>query len=289
MTDELAAPNMNNAVIDGDDITQDDTKLGQRVGNHCQTSVKQVKVSTRAQASNTIGYANALSEQVIRRQQELRRDLEAIALSNQASVADDGTVPGKAGALGSWLETNVSGGTPGGFDFATGLTTAPTVAAGHGLTEVEVRDVMESVYMEGGEADIMMSIPSVIRKFSEYLFTASARVATLMSDQGKSREKAAALGSISVFVTDHGTLQLISNRLQQTYDADDSPPMANVYLLDTTYLRMTYLRGFRTEPMAKTGLYDKRLMSVDWTLKVLTEKSQGVIFGVDPTVDVVHG
>jgi len=39
-----------------------------------------------------------------------------------------------------------------------------------------------------------------IRKFSEYLFTSSARVATLMSDQGKSAEQATALGSVNVFV-----------------------------------------------------------------------------------------
>ena len=86
-----------------------------------------------------------------------------------------------------------------------------------------------------------------------------------------------------------GTIRLEANRLQQTYVADDSTTVANVYLLDPQYLRQTFLYGYRTEPMAKTGLYDKRLMAVDWTLKVLTEKAHGVIFGVDPTQDMTAG
>ena len=45
----------------------------------------------------------------------------------------------------------------------------------------------ESIYEEGGDPTKMMTVPSLIRKFSEYLFTSSARVATLMSDQGKSQ------------------------------------------------------------------------------------------------------
>jgi hypothetical protein len=65
-----------------------------------------------------------------------------------------------------------------------------------------VRDAVQAVYTDGGDPTVMMSIPGVIRKFSEYLFTSSARVATLMSDQGKSTEQATALGSVNVFVTD---------------------------------------------------------------------------------------
>ncbi len=97
-TDELAAPDTTNAVVDGSDASGNDTKTGARVGNHCQISDKVVRVSYRADASDTIGRAKELAYQLMRRQQELRRDVEAIALLNQASVADDGdTVAGKVG------------------------------------------------------------------------------------------------------------------------------------------------------------------------------------------------
>jgi len=293
-TDELAKPDVTNAVIDGSDATGNDTQTGARVGNHHQISDKVVRVSYRADASDTIGRAKELSYQLMRRQQELRRDVEAISLENQASVADDGnTIAGKAGGLPTWLSTNAfaqTGFVPGGFDVgATGtrvtstFTPATAVAA---LTEAGIRDTVEAVYNEGGDPTKFMSIPSVIRKFSEYLFSSSARVATLLSDQGKSTEKATALGSVNVFVTDFGTLILVPNRLQQkqtTAIADDS---AIAFILDPEYLSLCFLKGYRTDMLAKTGLAENRQMSVDWSLIVNTEKAHGMITDIDYTAPV---
>lgn len=287
-TDELAAPDVTNAVVDGSDASGNDTKTGARVGNHCQISDKIVRVSYRADASNIIGRAKELSYQLMRRQQELRRDVEAIALFNQASVADNGdAVAGKAGGLPSWLETNSINGTAGGFNPATGLTVARTPGVKAALTEKDIRDAMESVYQEGGNPTKMMSIPSVIRKFSEYLFSSSARVATLMSDQGKSTEQATALGSVNVFVTDFGTLTMIPNRLQQKHkDSGGVDDVADVFILDPEYLSLCYLEGYRTETLAKTGLAENRQMCVDWTLIVNTEKAHAIIGDIDPTAAV---
>jgi hypothetical protein len=281
-TDELAAPDVANAVVDGSDQTANNTKTGARVGNHCQISVKVVQVSTRAQNSDVIGRSDELSYQVMRRQQELRRDVEAIALTHQASAADDGnTTAGKSAGLGAWLTTSTDRGTTGADGgFSSGIVAAPSVGAKRALSEKTVRDIVQSVYQQGGDPSVMMSVPSVIRAFSEYLFTSSARVATLTSDQGKSAEKATALGSVNVFVTDFGTLELVDNRLQQTYAADDGTA-ANVYIIDPAYLSLAYLHGYRVEPLAKTGLADKRQMAVDWTLVVNTEKAHGVIADID--------
>lgn len=283
-TDELAAPDVTNAVVDGDDATGNDTKTGARVGNHSQISDKVVRVSFRADASDTIGRARELGYQLARRQQELRRDVEAIALENQGSVADDGnTVPGLAGGLPTWLETSIANGTPGGFQTGSGLTAAFTPVAPTALTESDVRDIVQSVYQEGGDPTKMMSVPAVIRKFSEYLFTSSARIATLMSDQGRSAEAATAMGSVNVFVTDFGTLDLVPNRLQQLQGGGT---WAFVFILDPEYLSLSYLQGYRTEMLAKTGLAENRQMSVDWTLKVHTEKAHGIIGSVDIAADV---
>ena len=228
------------------------------------------------------------------RQKELRRTVEAICLLNQASLADDGdTVAGKVGGLPTWMKTStVNLTTPVGFNTTTGKTIVPTATAdGIALTETAVRDVVESVFLEGGDSSVMMSVPGVIRKFSEYLFTSSARVASLMSDQGKSAEKATALGSVSIFVTDFGTLKLVANRLQLKYDALYANPsltadFADVFILDPAYLELSYLKGYRTDPLAKTGLAENRQMCVDYTLGVHSEKAQGMIASVDPTLSV---
>lgn len=286
-TDSLAAPDVTNAVIDGADASGNNTATGARVGNHHQISDKVVRVSYRADASDTIGRAKELSYQLMRRQQELRRDVEAIALENQASFADTGAAAGKAGGLPAWLETSVINGTAGGFNTGTGIvdawTTSGAVAT---LTETNIRDTVQTIYDEGGNPSKLMSIPAVIRKISEYLFTSSARVATLMSDQGKSREAATAMGSVNVFVTDFGTLDLVPNRLQQKQQAAVADDSAFVFVLDPEYLSLCYLKGYRTDTLSKTGLAENRQMSVDWTLIVNTEKAHGMIGDVDHTAAV---
>jgi len=294
-TDELAQPDPDNAVVDGDDAVGNDTKVGERVGNHHQTSDKVVRVSYRANASDTIGRAKELSYQLVRRLQELKRDVESMSLLNQASVADDGaTIAGRAGGLPTWYRTStVNLTSPVGFNNSTGLTTEPTATSdGITLSETMVRDVVESVFQEGGDPGILMTVPSIIRKISEYLFTSSARVATLQSDQGKSAEKATALGSINVFVTDFGALKMVPNRLQLLYDASHTNPsltasFADVFIIDPAYLQMCYLYGYRTDMLAKTGLAENRQMAVDWSLIVNTEKAHGIIASVNPTADMV--
>lgn len=293
-TDQLAAPDKTNAVIDGSDASGNNTSTGNRVGNHHQISDKVVRVSYRADASDTIGRAKELSYQLMRRQQELRRDVEAISMENQASFADTGAAAGKVGGLPSWIVTNYNprtGGSIGGFDNGAGGTTVTTAftpaTAVAALTEAEIRDRVEDVYNEGGNVNKMMTIPGLIRKFSEYLFTSSARVATLMSDQGKSKEKAAAMGAINVFVTDFGTLDLIPNRLQQKQQTAVPDDSAIVFYLDTEYLSLCFLKGYRTDTLAKTGLAENRQMSVDWTLIVNTEKAHGMIGDTSVTAPAV--
>lgn len=285
--DALQAVDTSNAHLDGADApATDDNSNGKRVGNHCQISIKYVRTSTRAEASKKIGRSNELGYQVMMRQRELKRDVEAIMLTQQASRADNGTLAGLSAGLGAWLETNTyrsTGGSDGGF--SSGVVSAPTNGtASEALTEVKVRDIVQSIYNEGGDPSVMMSIPSMISKFSSYLFTSSARIATLQSDQGKAAEAATALGAINVFVTDFGTLELVPNRIMQATAADRT----EVYIMDPSHLRQAFLSGYKTDAMAKTGLSEKRLMHVDWTLKVLNEKAQGIIADCDQTADVTY-
>jgi len=284
--DALSAPVITNKLVDGADAPTFTNSLGNRVGNHSQISGKTVRVSTRAIESDAIGYGNRLSYDVMMRQQELKRDVEAGCLSNLPSVAGTDSVAGQSAGLNAWLETNVSfgsGGSAGGFNTSTGIVDAATVGTAEALTETKVRDVAESCYENGGSPTVAMAVPSVIRKFSEYLFTSSARVATLTSDTGQADGAATAKGSVNVFVTDFGiTLELTPNRIQQNYATDES----SMFLIDPAHVRVSYLHGYRVETLAKTGLADNRLMAVDWTLVCTTEKAHGLICSIDNTAAV---
>ena len=275
--DNLDAPDLTNKVIDGLDNVKQNARGGKRVGNQCQIMTKAVSVTTRARNVDMIGAGDALSYNVMMRQRELRRDAEAIMLNNQASLADDGdAVAGSLGGLPSWLETNVvigTLGTVGGYDTTTGLTVAYIDGTALPITESDIRDIAQQIYQEGGEASVLMTVPQGIRLISEYMFTDGARIATLESDQNKSRDKAAALGSVNLFITDFGSLELVPNRIQQPSDTDE----AHVFILDMSLIRQGMLHGYRTEPLAKTGLADKRQMAVDCTLKVLQETGLGML------------
>ena len=288
-TDKLAAVNLTNAVVDGADITANDTKTGARLGNHCQISTKAVQVSSRADSSDTIGRDKELAYQIMMRQRELRRDVDAICTSGQGSIADDGaTIAGKAGSVFSFIKTNVNlgaTGTAAGFNPATGLTASVVPGTKRGLTETMVRDMCQLIYTAGGDPSAMVATPAVIRKFSEYCFTSSARIGTLTSEIGQDEKSATAKGSVNVFVTDFGvTLDLVPNRLQQVTAAATS----SILFADWAYVEGAFLRGYQVESLAKSGLSEKRMMSVDWTIKVLNEEALGAIHAVDEAVAVVQ-
>jgi hypothetical protein len=287
-TDQLAAPNLANKQIDGSNQdTTNDTRVGARLGNHCQISTKTVQVSSRADSSDTIGSTRELAYQVMQRQKELKRDVEAISLSGQGSIADDGaTVPGQTAGIGAFLNTNALMGATGsvpGFNTGTKLIPAITQGTKRALTETMVRDMAQKIYELGGDPSVLMGRPGAIRKFSEYCFTSSARIATMTEEIGTGEGAATAKGAVNVFVTDFGvTLDLVPNRIQP----DVAVGVSNLFMLDPSTIGMDYLRGYQVEPLAKKGLSEIRMMSVDWQVHVFADDANGIIGDIDYTVAV---
>ena len=295
LTDTLGQPNRTNAVVDGSDQTGNDSTTGARVNNYCQESVKVFRVSTRAQNVNAIGQENSLAYQLMKGQQRLRRDVEAIMILNQTSNADDGnTTPGRLGGFAAWLKTNATGGTAwaaGGYATSTGIVTAFTPGQQRGLTETLVRNAAQAAWEAGGDPSVLMSVPAVIRGLSEYMFTSSARVATLQRETSGSDNAARAMGTVNVFITDFDvTLSMRANRMQTTYASIGGTvaQVATVFVYDPSYVMQTFLQGYRTQDLAKTGLADARLISVDYSLKVLAEDAHAAINDINPLTAVVQ-
>ena len=86
-TDSLAAPNTANAQFQGDDIaTFTPASVTARLGNRTQISRKEVIISGTLDAVNKAGRRTELAYQMTKRAKELKIDIEAILLSNQAKV-----------------------------------------------------------------------------------------------------------------------------------------------------------------------------------------------------------
>jgi hypothetical protein len=281
----LASAVTNNAVYEGADISQNNTQTGERLGNYTQIAVKEVQVTSTAEAAKGIGSINTLAYQLKERQKELRRDVEAQMLTHQASVAgNDTATAGISAGIGAQLKTNVkvgAGGAVGGFNTSTGLFVAPTPGTKRALSETLVRDTLQSVYEQGGDTKLLMARPAVIRRMSEYLFTSTARVATMTSDNPANKT---AYGSVNVFISDFGSVvEMRDNRIQPV----DAAATSSMYFLDPAHLKQSFLQGYTTENLAKTGLAEKRLMSVQYSFLVLNEKSQGAILAIDEALAMV--
>jgi len=287
VVDKLGTPVASNAVVEGVDITQNNTAIGTRLGNYTQIPVKAVSITTTAEASNGIGGMNSLSYQLMMRQQELRRDVEAQMMSHQASVAGDAaTVAGISAGIGAQLKTHVkvgATGAVGGFNTTTGLFVAPTPGTKRALSETLIRDVLQDIYVAGGNTAMLMARPPVIRLMSAYMFGTTAKIATLQtSTSGASAQTA--IGSVNVFVTDFGqVVKMVDNRIQLVDDTATS----SMYFLDPSHLKQSFMRGYQTDPLGKTGLTDKRMMSCEYSMLVLNEISQGAILAIDEALAMV--
>lgn len=286
--DALASPDVTNAVIDGADAVTTDAAGGSRVGNHSQISDKGVSVTQRAQKSRVIGRANELSYQVMMRQQELMRDIEAICLTNQASIADNGSsTAGKSGGFPAWLETNTSvgaTGSDGGFNTSTKVVDAPSAGTGRAFSETIMKASVLSAFVANGNITHVMSVPNLISRLNKFLLSSSANVAAPTANvTGTSAVQQVAQGAVNVFATDFNTvLIIIPNRLQQLVSA-----LTDVLYIDPTKVALSFMEGVNVKPIAKSGLADKRQMSADWTLKVYNEAAHAVDRDILPTSAVV--
>jgi len=220
-------------------------------------------------------------------------------LSVQASVADDGAlIPGKSAGLGAWIvDTTIFGdaaglasrgalGADGGWlDTATdGLVAIPTAGTTRALSLGTIQDVAQALWALGGNPTVLMARPEVIRPLSTFMFTSSAQIATLERDTAGKDSAAEALMSVNVLITDFGvTLQMVANRLQQVAFADND----NVYIMDTSMALQSFLSGWQTAPLARTGTADNRQVTADWTLKILNWEGFGVVADIDATAAVV--
>jgi len=290
--DKLSAPNTANAVVSGSDAASGNNNANVtnalRVGNQAQISEKLVMVTERGQAVSSVGRSDEMGYQTARRLQELRRDVEAIALSNQASVADDNNATaGKTGTMAAFIKTNINTGATGaagGFNTGTKLVVAATNGTKRALTWALISTQIENVYTLGGNPTVLMSVPGMTKRIGQYLIGTplSAKATQNVQGTGDGVSQTAQM-FVDAFKTDFGfMMQLIPNRLQQTYSATQ----CDVFGIDPRFWKLGLLYGWKVDPLAKLGLSFRKMLHVDWMLKAYLERANFQIRDADPTVAV---
>ena len=292
--DEYGAPSPQFAV-DGADMTGNNATIGERKGNQCEILYREAQVSTRADVSNSIGRQGSMAYQIANEGQRIRRDQENSLMSDKASVVDDGnTTAGSSAGYFAIVATNTvfgATGADGGWNSTTKLFDAPTAGTAAALTEKDFKDVMQSIYVAGGNASVAMARPAIIRKMSEFYMSTNPAGAATQTNQrmGEERDRSnASYNAATVIITDFGNITTLRpNRLQplSTF-ASPVADVSHLAIIDPQACSIAYLRGFTAEGLAKTGLSRHMMVTADYTLCV-KEKICGAIRDIDETAAMV--
>lgn len=266
--DSLATPNKDNAVIEGDDRTGTAITPTQRVANTVQLFDKTVVVSTTQEKTKSAGRSSEMKYQIGKAMVELKRDVEAMVVSDNVAVQGNSTTARKSAGLGALIYTNVSHGGAGATPAHTsGLATvAQTAGTNRAFSETLLKTVLQNIFTNSGEFATLISVtPSHKVGFSGFAGIAGIR------QQVKKGEQAVIVGGADVYVSDFGELTVVPNYVQGTANANAA------FVLNPEYAGLAYLGGFKSEPLAKTGHTTKELVSVETTLVVTSEKAHGKV------------
>lgn len=266
--DTLATPNKDNAVIEGDDRTGTAITPTQRVANTVQLFDKVAIISGTQQKTKSAGRSSEMKREIAKKMVELKRDVEAMILSDNVAVQGSSSVARKSAGLGTMLYTNVSHGGAGATPAHTsGLaTTAQTAGTNRALTETLLKTVLQSIFNNSGEMPSLISLtPSHKGTFSGFAGIAANRFNVGKGKQG------VIVGGADVYVSDFGELTVVPNYVQSTANANTA------FILNPEHAGVAYLGGYESVALAKTGHTDKEMVSVDACLVVTSETAHGAI------------
>lgn len=268
--DSLASANTANAAIEGDDAANGTSTPTTRLKNYCQISSKYAIVSGTQNAVNSAGRAREMAYQLMKRSEELKRDMEAILLSEHGSSAGGtGTARQLAGAE-AWLsinKTSLGTGTAQstiGFVTSTGLVTAVTDSTVAGTFVVSaLKSQLREIYTQGGSPKVIMVGP-----FNKQQVSSFTGIATLYREAGAMADGTRIIGAADVYVGDYGELRVVPNRFQRDKTA---------FILDMSKWAVAYLRKFQQNEIAQTGDAEKRQILAEYTLVCRHEGASGKV------------
>lgn len=264
-TENLAAVDTGNAVLEGDEANIDAANIPVRVGNRAQISDKTASVTGTNDAVDKAGRATEMARQVMLKGMELARDIEAIMLSNQASVPGSDTVARKLGGMEAWIVTNASRGTGGsGGGYSGGTVAAPTDGTQRTFTETLLKAAHLSAFNAGGKPNQLYMSGSQKQVFSGFAGIAVNRI-----DNNPTSGLLTIIGAAEVYQGDFGRLTAIPH----PYGIRSR----SVLGIDPNRVRKADLRGMQNVPLAKTGDTEKRLINCEYTLQVDNERAHFVV------------
>lgn len=258
--DALAAASAANAVIEGDDATNDASTATTRVGNRTQIMDKVAVVTGTQDAVSKAGRKKEMAYQMEKRMKELKRDIESAFCDNGAKVTGNDSTAREMAGFPTYIATNDDFGASGASPTGDGSNTR-TDGTQRVFTEDLLLNSLQLCYTSGGDPTLLVTGAFNVRKVGEFVGNATPTI------DGSEQKRYA---GIKVYISPWTqSLKVVPDRFCRARDC---------LLIDPEYAGAAYLRPFDSWDLAKSGDTSKRQLLTELTLQVSNEAAHGGIF-----------
>jgi len=269
--DTLAAQDLSNKNIEGDDATTDAPTNTSRINNLTVISDKVARVSGSQEVVDKAGKNSEMAYQLAKKSAELKLDMEGIMSGISQYIVGSDSVAQSCAGYETWISDVQSSRGATGADtaglsssapqtvFQPNASAGPTDGTQRAFVESDFKTVLAALFTSGG--DPTMCIVSAANKQRASGF---AGYATRFD---KSEDKSIT-AAIDYYVSDFGTVRFVPSRFTRARSA---------LVVDPTYWAVGYLRSFRQWDLAKTGDSDRKQLLSEWTIVAKNPTSSGIV------------
>lgn len=248
-----------NQQIEGDTISLSAPTATTVLNNVCQLSHKAIGVTSTQEAIEHYGRDSELGYVVGLAGQELKRDMENDLTANVAKVTGNDSTARKMAGLVSWIKTNVDKASDGSNPTGDGTDTR-TNGTQRAFAESQLRNALNLAFSSGAKPKM-----AVVGAFNKQAFTGFTGAATKTIDA----QDRSLYASVDVYFHDFGKLNVVPDLFSRSRDC---------LLLDPDWLRIAYLQPMSTFALAKVSHSDQRVVAVEYTLDIGSEKAHAGVF-----------
>lgn len=268
----LGTPDPDNAQLEGDTYTYSAINQPARVSNYTQIARRTFIISETQEKVSKVGAQSEVGRNRAEKGLELRTDIEASFLSNNASV---GGTTRKSAGLRAWLATNDlmgTSGASGGYNSGTGVVDAATNGTQRAFTKTLMDAALLSAYNAGGKPTVCMLSPYNKSVFSTFMSDANVAQQRMVA---KASEQATIVGAADAYLSDWGLVDFIPNRQMARVGAALA---RNVFFLTPDKIAKGFLRPISEDKqVAKTGDAIPYVLKAEFTLVCKNEKAHAVV------------
>lgn len=207
---------------------------------------------------------------------ELKRDIEAAAIGNGASVTGTSGVAGQMRGLYGFVATNNDFGV-GGVAPNPQTNTAPTLGTLRPFVEASAKAVILGAYSQGGDAAVFLVSPAHKAKFSTF-GAAVQRTNEVALQPGMSKSLSPndviVQTAFTFYGHDFGVSKVVPDRVMGVGTAG---LINTAYLVDFDKLALGQLRPFESEQLATTGDAKNWQIRTEVTLVVRQESTLAAV------------